>query len=42
MEIAYKIAHANFESEKLARKICGKNAKNHAKFAKIPKNAQKS
>ena len=31
----------NFESEKLAHKICAKNAQNHAKLAKMPKIAQK-
>ena len=31
----------NYESEKLAHKICAKNAQNRAKFAKIPKIAQK-
>ena len=31
----------NFESEKFAHKICAKNAQNHAKFAKMPKIAQK-
>ena len=32
----------NFEAEKLAHKICSKNAQNRAKLAKIPKIAQKS
>ena len=31
----------NFETEKLAHKICAKNAQNRAKFAKIAKIAQK-
>ena len=30
----------NFESEKLAHKICTKNAQNRAKLAKMPKIAQ--
>ena len=42
MEKAYKIAHANFESEKLAHKISAKNAKNCSKLAqKNPKIAHK-
>ena len=31
----------NFQSGKLAHKICTKNAQNHAKFAKMPQIAQK-
>ena len=31
----------NFESEKLAHKICAKNAQNRANLAKMPKIAQK-
>ena len=31
----------NFESEKLANKICAKDAKNHAKLTKMPKIGQK-
>ena len=30
----------NFESEKLAHKICAKNAQNCAKFSKMPKIAK--
>ena len=36
-----KLHWQNFESEKLAHKICAKNAKNCAKFANITKYGQK-
>ena len=41
MEKAYKIPHAKLEYEKLAHKICAKNAQNRAKSAEMPKIAQK-
>ena len=36
-----KLKTQNFDSEKLAHKICAKNAQNRAKLAKMPKIAQK-
>ena len=41
MEKAYKIAQ-NFETKKLAHKICAKNAQNHAKMAKIAQKRPKT
>ena len=41
MEKLTKQHTQNFESEKIAHKICAKNTQNHAKLAKTPKISQK-